>query len=189
MKDKLLLVGAGGFGRVAMEHARREYDCYFVDDSYPEKQCVCGVPIVGKIADLPALFSSYKRLVVAIGNMRLREQIYQQAKEIGYEFINIFANDVYISPFAKIGKGCVFLNHVVVQNGACIGDGVLLNAGVIIHHDSSVGDHTLIYSNSVVRTYAHVGRRVKIGSTVSISMNAQVADDEIIEDGTVRGAV
>ena len=32
MKEKLLLVGAGGFGRVVSELARQTYDCAFVDD-------------------------------------------------------------------------------------------------------------------------------------------------------------
>ena len=188
MKEKLLLIGAGGFGRIAMEHAVREYNCFFVDDCYPEKTEVCGVPLVGKISDLPALFQTYKKLVVVIGNSKLREKIYQKAKEIGFTFPNIVAASAYISPFAAVGNGCVVLNNVVVQNAAQVGNGVLLNAGVEIHHDCTVGNYTLIYSNSVVRTYARVGKRVWIGSTVSISVNASVADDEIVPDGTVRSA-
>jgi len=186
MKNKLLLVGAGGFGRVVMEHACKEYDCYFVDDCYPSKRNVCGIPIVGTISDLPKLFNTYKKLIVVIGNTQLREKIYHKAKEIGFEFPNIIASSAYVSPFASIGKGCVLLNNVVVQNGAGIGNGVLLNPGVEIHQDSSVEDNTLIYSNSVVRAFAHVGQRALIGSTVSISVNATVQDDEIVPDGTVR---
>jgi len=184
MKNKLLLVGAGGFGRVVMEHACKAYDCYFVDDCYPRKHNVCGVPIVGTISDLPELFNTYKKLIVVIGNTQLREKIYHKATEIGFEFPNIIASSAYVSPFASIGKGCVLLNNVVVQNGASIGNGVLLNPGVEIHQDSSVEDNTLIYSNSVVRAFAHVGQRVCIGSTVSISVNATVQDDESVPDGT-----
>ncbi len=186
MKEKLLLVGAGGFGRIAMEHAVKTYDSAFVDDVYPQTKEVCGVPLVGKISDLPALFNTYKQLIVVIGNPRLRDTIYQNARQIGYTFPNLIAASAYVSPFATIGNGCVFLNNVVVQNAAQIGNGVLLNPGVEIHHNSFVGDHTLIYSNSVVRTYARVGQRVHIGSTVSVSTGAVVQDDEIIPDGTVR---
>ena len=32
MKEKLLLVGAGGLGRVVSEHAGKIYDCAFLDD-------------------------------------------------------------------------------------------------------------------------------------------------------------
>lgn len=32
MQEKLLLVGAGGFGRMVAEQAILQYDCAFVDD-------------------------------------------------------------------------------------------------------------------------------------------------------------
>ena len=54
MTDKLLLVGAGGLGRVTLEHAMEKYQCNFVDDSYPVGMEICGAPVVGAIADLPA---------------------------------------------------------------------------------------------------------------------------------------
>ena len=186
MKEKLLLVGAGGFGRIAMEHAIKQYDCAFADDSYPDTKEVCSIPVVGKISDLPSLFNTYKKMIVVIGNTKLREKIYNQAIEIGYDFPNIIATSAYISPFASIGKGCVILNNVVIQNEAKIGNGVLLNPGVEVHHNCSVGDNSLIYSNSVVRTYAKIGKRVLIGSTVSISVGAVVNDDEVVPDGTTR---
>lgn len=184
VKEKLLLIGAGGFGRIAMEHAVKHFDCAFVDDSYPSIKEVCSIPVVGKISDLPSLFSTYKKLIVVIGNTKLRAQIYQQAQKIGYDFPNIIATSAYISPFATIGKGCVILNNVVIQNQAQIGNGVLLNPGVEVHHNCSVGDNSLIYSNSVVRTYAKIGQRVLIGSTVSVSVGAVVKDDQVVPDGS-----
>lgn len=186
MKEKIILVGAGGFGRVAAEHAIQNYECVFVDDGQKKGVEICGIPVIGKIDNLSELYPKYKKLVVVIGNNLLRETIYRKAEIIGFDFPNIIADSAYISPFAKIGKGCVILNNVVIQNGSTCGNGVILNPGVEIHHDSVVGDYTLIYTNSVVRTLAHVGDRVWIGSTVSISNEAKVADDEIIPDGEVR---
>ena len=37
-KEKLLLVGAGGFGRMVAEQAMLQYDCTFVDDG---QACGC----------------------------------------------------------------------------------------------------------------------------------------------------
>ena len=48
-KEKLLLVGAGGFGRVVLEHASLQYDCFFVDDGYTAGDIICGAPVVGRI--------------------------------------------------------------------------------------------------------------------------------------------
>lgn len=176
-KEKLLLVGAGGFGRVVSETAGLKYECAFVDDNFEIGAEICGAKVVGHTSDLPILFEEYHQLVVTIGNNVIREQIYNTAKKIGYEFPNLVHPSVYVSPYAKLGWGCVLLNHAIVQNGATVGNGVLLNPGVEIHHDSSVDDFVLIYTNSVVRTYARVGRRVRIGSNTTINNNAVVLDD------------
>lgn len=176
-KEKLLLVGAGGFGRVVSETAVLNYDCVFVDDGVKTGTEICGVKVVGNTSELPTLFGEYKKLIVTIGNNAIREHIYKSAAKIGYEFPNLIHPSAYVSPYARIGWGCVLLNHVTVQNGSSVGNGVLLNPGVEIHHDCSVADFDLIYTNSVVRTYAKVGKRVRIGSNVTISNDAVVPDD------------
>ena len=65
-KKKLLLVGAGGFGRMVAEQAMIEYDCAFVDDGQPVGTDICGIPVVGSLADLPEL----RRVRLAGGGYR-----------------------------------------------------------------------------------------------------------------------
>lgn len=182
-KARLIIVGAGGFGRVVSEHAINKYDCAFVDDGYDVGTEICGVKVVGRLTELDKLLSDYKLLIVAIGNNTLRENIYKEAKMLCYDIPNIIADNVYISPYTEIGRGCIFLNNVCVQNGSHVGDGVILNPGVEIHHGSSVDNYALIYTNSVIRTYAKVGKRAKIGSNVTVSNNAIIYDDEVVDDG------
>ena len=179
-----MLVGAGGFGRVVSELARQSYDCAFVDDGVEVGSIVCDIPVVGHTVDLQKLFDEYKNLVIVIGNNTVRERIYDIAKKIGYIFPNLISPSAYISPYAKLGWGCVILNNAVVQNGSTVGNGVLLNPGVEVHHDSSVGDYDLIYTNSVIRTYAKVGKSVRIGSNVTVCNNAVVPDGADIPDCT-----
>ena len=183
-KEKLLLVGAGGFGRVVSELARQTYDCAFVDDGVDIGTVICDIPVIGHTENLLELFAEYKNLVIVIGNNVVRERIYDLAKDIGYSFPNLISPSVYISPYAKLGWGCVILNNAVVQNGSIVGNAVLINPGVEIHHDSSVGDYDLIYTNSVIRTYAKVGKSVRIGSNVTVCNNAVVPDGADIPDCT-----
>lgn len=187
MKQKLLLVGAGGFGRVVMEHASAFYDCAFLDDG--GAAAVDGVSVIGRTSEMASFYPEYKLLLVTIGNNALREQLYKKAASIGFSFPNIIHPTAYVSPHAHIGSGCVILNNAVVQNNATCGDGCILNPGVELHHDSVIGSYCLIYTNSVVRSLTTVGDRVWIGSTATVSTGAVVADDEIIEDGTVVKAV
>jgi sugar O-acyltransferase (sialic acid O-acetyltransferase NeuD family) len=181
--EKLLLVGAGGFGRVVLEHASGLYDCAFLDDG--DAVVVDGVPVIGKTDDMASFFPEYKLLLVTIGNNKLRERLYQEAVTIGYTFPNIIHPTAYISPHAHIGSGCVILNNAVVQNNAQCGDGCILNPGVELHHDSTIGSYCLIYTNSVVRSLTTVGDRVWIGASSTVTTSAVVEDDTIIEDGSV----
>lgn len=181
--EKLLLVGAGGFGRVVLEHATAIYDCAFLDDG--DATIVDGIPVIGKTAETASFYPEYKRLLVTIGNNKLRERLYKEAATIGFTFPNIIHPSAYVSPHAHIGSGCVILNNAVVQNNAKCGDGCILNPGVELHHDSTIGSYCLVYTNSVVRSLTSVGNRVWIGSTATVSTSAIVPDDAIIGDGEV----
>ena len=183
MKDKLLLVGAGGFGRVVLEHVQTHYDSAFLDDG--EAKIVDGIPVIGSTSQMDRFFPEFKYLLVTIGNNALREKLYSQAVAIGYTFPNIIHPSAFISPHAHIGNGCVILNNAVIQNNATCGDGCILNPGVELHHDSTIGSYCLIYTNSVVRSLTHVGDRVWIGSNATVSTSATVLDDTVIEDGGV----
>lgn len=183
-EEKLLLVGAGSFGRMAAELAIRRYDCAFVDDGHAAGETVCGVPVVGKVSDLSKLRAEYEKLVVCVGNNAFRARVYEVARVLGYELPNIIAPSAYVSPFAKMGNGCVLMQNVCVQNGAVVGNGVLLNAGVEIHGGGTVGDYALIYTNSVVHTGAKVGRLARIGSNSVIGKNTIVPDGAEIPDCT-----
>lgn len=183
-KEKLLIIGAGGFGRMAAEQAIQEYDCAFVDDGYEVGAIVCGIPVAGHVSDLAELRKTYSNLIVGTGNNKFRESVYQKADALEYKFPNIVSASAYISPFANIGHGCVILQNVCIQNGAEIGNGILLNAGVELHCDSFVDDYTLIYANSVIRTGAKVGKHVRIGSNTTICNHIVIADGTDVPDCT-----
>ena len=183
-KEKLLLVGAGGFGRMVAEQAMLQYDCAFVDDGQPVGVEICGIPVVGGLADLPELRKEYSLLVVGIGNNRFRAQVYEKAKALGFAFPNIVASSAYISPFAEVGCGCVLMQNACVQNGASVGNGVLLNAGTEVHCGGTVGDYVLLYTNSTIRTGAKVGRYARIGGNVTVCNNATVPEGADVPDCT-----
>ena len=69
-----------------MDYIRETYDCAFVDDGFEVGTVICDIPVAGHISDLEKLYESYHLLVVAIGNNKLRQHIYQQAMEIGYSY-------------------------------------------------------------------------------------------------------
>lgn len=183
-KEKLLLVGAGGFGCMVAEQAMLQYDCAFADDGQVVGTEICGIPVAGGISDLPELRKVFDLLVVCIGNNKFRAQVYEKARILNFRFPNITAPGVYVSPFAKIGCGCVLMQNACIQNGSVVGDGVLVNAGTEIHCGATVEDFVSLYTNSSVRTGARIGKCARIGSNVTICNNAIVPDNADIPDCT-----
>ena len=184
--ERLLIVGAGGLGRMVMESALENFECYFIDDNYNAEDVICDVKVVGKIKDIKDLKEKFDNLVVAIGNNAFREKLTNEAISYGYKVPNIINSTAYISKFTKFGYGCIVLSNASIQNGAILGNGVVITANVEVHHDATIDDYALVYSNSTIRTYSHVGKRTKIGSNVTIKNNTKILEDSIIEDGDVR---
>lgn len=98
-KEKLLLVGVGGFGRMVAGQAMLQYnDCAFVEDGQAAGTEIGGISVVGGIVGLPELRKDYGLLVVGIGNNGFRAQVYEKAKPLGFVFPNIVAPSAYFSP-------------------------------------------------------------------------------------------
>ncbi len=105
MKEKLLLVGAGGFGRVVVEHAiEQQYDVAFVDDGYEIGTEVCGVKVVGHVEDLMTLFREYKELVVSIGNNKFGKVFMKKRKKLGIIFQISFVNLLISALLRRLDK-------------------------------------------------------------------------------------
>ena len=141
-KEKLLLVGAGGFGRMVAEQAMLQYDCAFVDDGQPVGAEICGIPVVGGLADLPKLRKEYDFLVVGIGNNQFRAQVYEKAKVLDFVFPNIVAPSAYISPFAAVGEYALIYTNSVIRTGATVGNFARIGSNCTICNHATVPDGT-----------------------------------------------
>lgn len=93
MKTKLLLVGAGGFGRVTLEYASRQFDCVFVDDGQAVGTVVDGVEVVGGISDLQRLHdeAGFDQLIVTIGKTSCAKTFIAKLKRLAIAFPTLSA--------------------------------------------------------------------------------------------------
>ena len=180
---KLIIIGAGGLGRMTLETALSlGYICAFVDDDTTLSD-VCNTEVLGTIDKLSRYVGEYKYCICAIGNNALREKHNNYASSLGFKIPNIIHPSAYVSPFVRIGYGNIFLNNVCVQNGTKIGNGVVITANSEIQYDCDLGDYSFIYSCSAIHNSVKIGNRVRIGSTVSISTGSKLPDDTIFQNG------
>lgn len=156
-QNKLLILGAGQYGRVVRETAEA-MGCFdnigFLDDSSPLA--------LGKLADYGLLRREYNCAFVAMGNPELRMLWLNKLEAAGYELPMLIHPRAYISPSAVLGKGTIAEPMAVVNAEAVVEVGGLLCAGCVVNHNAHVMPFCQIDCNAVVASNAIVPRGTKV---------------------------
>ena len=183
--NKLIIVGAGGHGRCCLDIAREKYDeIIFLDDGLVD-QTVNDCKVVGKINEMKALFPEYLDIFIAVGNNAFRKQLFNQAKEIGYNIITLISNEATVSKYASIKQGSVIFPHAVIEPNAMIGSNCIICANATINHDAIIHDNCLIYSNTVIRPNVIIHELTRIGSNCTVTFGKEIEEGSDIKDGEV----
>ncbi len=164
MNNDLLIVGAGVYGLLAKEIAESMKTfgkIAFVDDAaYPSAD---RNDIVGTTADIPRLLSQYPCVVVAIGNGRVRQALLERLAQEGTgQIVNLISPFAYISPSAKLGKGCIVEPMAVVHTECEISDGCFVSAGAVINHRAILESCVHVDCNATVPGYKRVAALTKV---------------------------
>ncbi|MCD7791363.1 MAG: hypothetical protein LUH55_12805 [Bacteroides thetaiotaomicron] len=154
----LLILGAGGHGRVVREvaEATGQYEnIAFLDDNTDQSD------VIGKLSDCDKFTAQFNYAFVAIGNAVARKK-YQEILMDSYKIATLIHPAAHISPSASIGKGTVVMAGAVVQTGCHIGAGCIVSAGAIVDHDSVVGDYCHINAGAIVPSMSTVAAMTKV---------------------------
>ena len=183
--NKLIIVGAGGHGRCCLDIAREKYDeIIFLDDGLVG-QTVNDCKVIGNINEMKALFPEYLDIFIAVGNNVFRKQLYNQAKEIGYNIITLISNEATVSKYASIKQGSVIFPHAVIEPNVMIGNNCIVCANATINHDAIIRDACLIYSNTVIRPNVIIHELTRIGSNCTVTFGKEIEEGSDIKDGEV----
>lgn len=158
-KDSLLILGAGGYGRMLAEAAQAAGQfarIAFLDDAAPQAE--------GRCADFKQFMPQYAYMMPAFGDNALREKWLDALLNAGVRVPNIIHPCAYISPSAQLGRGVAVLPHATVQGGAQIADGVIVNVNAVADHDCVIGRCAHLAPSAVVKAGACVPPLTKIES-------------------------
>ena len=184
MKEKIVIIGAGGFGREVF--ALIDKDIFevagFIDNgSVPDTRLPA--PVLGNDSIIPHLKSrQISSVFIAIGNMQVRRKLFDIVRKAGLSLPSVIHKSATVLTSIPIGEGIIVYPAVVVMNDCSIGDGVLLNSGVTLGHDVSIGD----FSN--INPGAHVAGQVQIGQNTMIGIGASIRENINIGNRVIAGA-
>lgn len=180
MNNRLVIIGAGGQGRVCAEAASLNgYDnIVFLDD-----RPVNGINIIDSTDNFEKYISD-SVFFVAIGDNRIRADFICRIRRSGGQIITIIHPGSVVSASAKIGAGTVVMAGAVVQADAVIGDGVILNTCSSVDHDCVIGNYSHVAVGARLAGAVMLGDYVFAGANCAVSNNLSITDNCIIGAGT-----
>ena len=185
MKNKLLIIGAGGHGRVIADIAERmgRYEAVaFLDDAVPAEQLPH--PYMGSCADAEHFLNDYD-FIVAIGNGSVRKQLMEDLAAMGADMATVIAPETVIGAQVQIGEGTVIMPGVIVNTGTRIGRGVILNTASSVDHDCVVEDYCHVAVGAHLCGTVRVGKQTWIGAGATVINNVNICDECLIGAGAV----
>lgn len=187
------MVGAGGFGRVALDVLLSggfgDRLLGFYDDAHavlPGR--IRGYPILGDVEMLKSMLSVEPvHVVVAVTDNGARLGIANVLRRLGGEFFTPAHPLAHVSDAASVGDGCVVAAGAVVHPDAAVGSHSFIGPGAVVDRDAEVGAGVWVSSGAVVGPGARVGARAVLGSNASIGRKTEVEAGAEVEPSRYVG--
>lgn len=141
-----------------------------------------GLPVIA-FDELAARFPpSEAALLLPIGDNRLREGKYTEARALGYRFVSYVSSRAITWPDLELGDCSMIFEGAIVQPFAKMGRGVIVRSGCHVSHHVTIGDFSFLAAYTVTGGMARIGARCFLG------LNSVVRDNISIADGCTIGA-
>ncbi|MDG2095583.1 MAG: acetyltransferase [Phycisphaerales bacterium] len=182
--NRLLIIGAGGNGRVISDMAEQSGDwsmIAFLDDSVDAHDYPWG--IVGSCSDFAEHAAIFTHGVVAFGDNTLRSKWLERIAQTSLQMPTIIADSAQVSPRAKLGPGTVVMPQAAVNIGSDIGTGCIINTGASVDHDCRLGSCVHIAPGAHVGGHVTIGERSWIGIGSSVRNGIDIGSDVMVGAG------
>lgn len=148
MKKSLIILGAGGHGRVVKETAEAmgKYSVIkFLDDTCTDTR------IDGVLCDYGKYKGSNVDFFIALGNPELRKKWNKILKSEKINIPNLIHPRAYISPSVELGYGNIVCAMSAINSNAIIGNQCIIGIGALVDHDAVVNNYCHINCGVVVK--------------------------------------
>ena len=163
MKDKLVIIGASGHGKVIADIAKLNgyQEIIFLDDD-PTKHKNGPYDVVGTTKDIDK-YLGQSDFIIAIGNNEIRKKITKQLDNKNIIQPVLVHPSAVVDATVTIAAGTVVMANAVINADTKIGKGCIINTAATVDHDGNIAD------------FVHLSPGVHIAGTVNIGANTWVA--------------
>ncbi|MCL1981576.1 MAG: acetyltransferase [Clostridiales bacterium] len=189
---KLIIIGAGGFGREVLQYALDikeagtadwEIAGFLDDNTNSLLGYDCGYEVIGAIEGHTV--SSENVYICAIGDPKTKLRIGRRFLSEGAEFINVVHPEAYVARNCKMGVGVVLCPNSTVTTDAALGSFVAVDVNSICSHDVKIGDGCTISHFCDLTGFTVLGEGVFLGSHAAVCPSVKVGDYAKLGAGAV----
>lgn len=145
MNKKLLILGAGQYGRLAKEIA--EAMNYFEKIDFLDDNAEIAI---GKLNEYENFSVSYSYAIAASENPEIRLEWIHKLEESCFRVAILVHPKACVSPSAQIMKGTIVEALSVINTGSVIASGCIISAGAVVNYNTMCADGVHIDCNATV---------------------------------------
>lgn len=182
MSNRLIIVGAGGHGKVIADIAIKNgyTNIVFVDDN-ANGSCM-GFPVIGTSEKINDFNDGKTDFMLGIGNNTTRKML---AQKYDVNWVTLIHPSAQISVNVSIGTGTVVMANAVVNADAKIGKHCIINTGAIVEHDNIIENFVHISPKVALGGTTHIGELTHIGIGASVINNISICENCVLGAGAV----
>jgi len=188
--DRVVVVGAGGHSRVVISilESLGKYEIIGVADRYLDYfgEQILGYNIKYSWDALPVLLKEgVKFAVIAVGNNKERESLYNNLIEMGFLIPNIVHISSLLEQNVVLNNGNQICMGVIMSSSVTVGSNNIINTGSLLDHEVDVGNNVFIAPGCCIAGRVKIGDNVFIGIGVNIIENIKIGNNAVIGAGSV----
>lgn len=191
MPERLVVVGAGGFGRETLDvvealvTAGEKLQLAGVVDSSPRdadlaRLAARDIAYIGTEDEWLPTVTREQCFVVAIGNPTVREAVTGRLQDAGLRAKTLIHPLAAIGSQVHIGEGVVITSGVRVSTNVTLGDHVHLNPGAVIGHDTTLENYVSVNPGAIVSGDVVVGHGALLGAGSVVLQGLNVGSGAIV---------
>lgn len=186
--EKIVIVGAGGFGREVewlinrINKVKPTYEVVgFVDDGKENGESVGHSTVIFNTDELSKTLEKYS-VAIAIGNAKVRKMLAEKlSTNTHLKFPNLIDPSViYDDEETMLGKGNIICASTIMTVNIKIGNFNIINLDCTIGHDDVLNNYITIYPSVNVSGCVVVDDIVEIGTGTQIIQGLKICSNTII---------
>jgi sugar O-acyltransferase (sialic acid O-acetyltransferase NeuD family) len=185
-RGKLIIVGAGGFGREALQWASDagfEVSGFLDSNPWAFRDFRQTPEILGDPATwVPSPETSY---ICAIGDSAIRCAISTHLREKGAVFAKLVHPSAIISPDCEMGEGCIVGPRAVITVNTFLGRDTVVNIGCCISHDVRIADGVTLSPNCTLCGGVVIESGAFLGASATVIPRFTIGEGAVVGAGSL----